>query len=156
MIHNTSASPACGYKMMLHFLFMSRLLVSELTPGRQPPQSFLGVSQHLVSHVLQSKSVSFLIYICSYARTVPTIALLFWAANFFFFFFLVTPLGMLDLSSLTRIKPMSPALEAWNPNHWTSKEFPGQLFLTLGPHCHPLGFIMSLLLNPTSRITIGK
>ena len=87
MIHKTSASPACGYKMMLHFLFMSRLLVSELTPGRQPPQSFLGVSQHLVSHVLQSKSVSFLIYICSYARTVPTIALLFWAANFFFFFF---------------------------------------------------------------------
>ena len=63
---------------------------------------------------------------------------------------------MLYLSSLTRIQPVSPAVEAWNLNLWTSKEFPGQLFLTIGPHCHLRGIIMSLLLNPTSLITNWK
>ena len=34
-----------------------------------------------------------------------------------------------DMSSLTRIKPVPPAEEAWNLNHWTTREVPKLLFL---------------------------
>lgn len=55
---------------------------------------------------------------------------------------------MLDLGSLTRIEPVSSAVEAWNPNHWTSKEFPGQLFLTIGPTAILASFICRLTAQP--------
>ena len=41
---------------------------------------------------------------------------------FLVFFFLVVPHGMWDLSSPSRLKPVSPALRARNLNRWTSKE----------------------------------
>ena len=31
---------------------------------------------------------------------------------------------MQDLSSLTRIEPVRPAVEAWSLNHWTAREVP--------------------------------
>ena len=32
--------------------------------------------------------------------------------------------GMWGLSSLTRIKPVLPPVEAQSPNHWTARKFP--------------------------------
>ena len=46
----------------------------------------------------------------------------------FFFFFFDIPHGMWDLSSWLGIKPISPAVEAWNLNHWTIREVPTSLF----------------------------
>ena len=40
-----------------------------------------------------------------------------------------------DLRSLTRAQPMFPGVEAWSPNHWTTREF---LFL---PHLIIIYFI---------------
>ena len=41
-----------------------------------------------------------------------------------FFFFLATLRGRRDLGSLTRDGTAPPAVEAWNLNHWTAREFP--------------------------------
>ena len=42
--------------------------------------------------------------------------------SFRYFFGGASPCSVWDLSSQTGIKPMSPALEAQNLNHWTSRE----------------------------------
>ena len=42
--------------------------------------------------------------------------------SFRYFFWGASPCSVWDLSSQTGIKPMSPALEAQNLNHWTSRE----------------------------------
>lgn len=42
----------------------------------------------------------------------------------FLFLFLATPHALQDLSSLARINPVPPALEAQNPNHRAAREFP--------------------------------
>ena len=47
--------------------------------------------------------------------------------NVFFFstnFLGSTQCCMWDLSYLTRMEPVPPAVEAWNHNHWTSREDP--------------------------------
>ena len=41
-----------------------------------------------------------------------------------FLHLLASPCGMSDLSSLARDWTQVPAVEAWSPNHWTSREFP--------------------------------
>ena len=57
---------------------------------------------------------------------------------FFFFFFLAVPFG--NLVPQPRIKPMSLALEAWGPNHWTAREVPESCYFFI------LGF--PLTVNP--------
>ena len=56
---------------------------------------------------------------------------------------------MWDLSYLTRMEPVPPAVEAWNHNHWTSREdpiLPGLFFkiilfiLAVLGLCHHAGF----------------
>ena len=42
-----------------------------------------------------------------------------------FFFFFAAPPGLQDLSSLTKDRTQAPAVKAWSPNHWTTREFPG-------------------------------
>ena len=44
-------------------------------------------------------------------------------------FFSAVLLSLQDLSSLTGIQPMPPRVEAWSPNHWTTREFPFSTFL---------------------------
>ena len=44
-------------------------------------------------------------------------------------FLLAEPHSMWDLSSPTRFKLASPALEAQSFNHWTTREVPGPFFL---------------------------
>ena len=41
-----------------------------------------------------------------------------------FFFFLAVPRSMWDLSSPTRDRTHTPALEVWSLNHWTAMEVP--------------------------------
>ena len=45
-------------------------------------------------------------------------------AMFSFFLFLAVPCGVWDLGSPAGIEPALPAVEAWNPNHWTAREVP--------------------------------
>ena len=40
------------------------------------------------------------------------------------FFFFIVPINLWDLSYLTRGQIKPPAVEAWSPNHWTTREFP--------------------------------
>ena len=42
------------------------------------------------------------------------------------YFFLAMLSGMQNLSSPTRDQTHAPAVEVWNPNHKTTKEFPGK------------------------------
>ena len=42
---------------------------------------------------------------------------------FTFFFFFASPCSMWDLISPTRDWTQAPAVEAWNPNHWSASEF---------------------------------
>ena len=44
---------------------------------------------------------------------------------------------MWDLSSLTRIGPMHPALEVWSVNHWTTREVLEGLFICPVLSCSP-------------------
>ena len=46
----------------------------------------------------------------------------------FYVFILARPWGMWDLSSLTRDKPVAPALEVQSLNHWTVREVPQQFW----------------------------
>ena len=41
---------------------------------------------------------------------------------FFLLFCLAVLCGMWELSSLTRVRLVPPALETWSPNHWTTRE----------------------------------
>jgi len=54
----------------------------------------------------KSSLISFLLLICSFS------------------FFFAMPRSLWDLVSKPRIKPVSPAVEAQSPNHWTAREFP--------------------------------
>ena len=40
----------------------------------------------------------------------------------FYFLFLAMPHSIRDLSSQLEIERMSPAVEAWSLNHWTTRE----------------------------------
>ena len=60
------------------------------------------------------------------------------AVSFFLFFFLAVPFGI--LVPQPRIKPMSLALAAWGPNHWTAREVPESCYFFI------LGF--PLTINP--------
>ena len=52
------------------------------------------------------------------------------ALEFDFFFFLATPLKACGtLVPQPGIKPMSPAVEVWSLNHWTTMEVPNLIFL---------------------------
>ena len=42
----------------------------------------------------------------------------------YYLIYLAAQCGMQELSSPTKIKPVSPAVEAWSPNHWTARDFP--------------------------------
>ena len=44
----------------------------------------------------------------------------------YFFNLLAALHSMWDLNTLTRIKPIPPALAAWSLNHWTNREIPGR------------------------------
>ena len=44
-------------------------------------------------------------------------------------FFLAPLCSLGDLSSQSGMERGPPAVEAWNPNHWTSREFPVIHFL---------------------------
>ena len=44
-------------------------------------------------------------------------------------FFSPTLCGLQEFSSPPGIEPRPLAMKAWNPNHWTSREFPGLLLL---------------------------
>ena len=46
-------------------------------------------------------------------------------------FFLAMQPRLWDLSSLTRDWPHAPEVEVWRPNHWTAREVPNFIFLTL-------------------------
>ena len=48
-----------------------------------------------------------------------------------FIFFLAALQGIWDLSSQEGIESMPPALEAWNLNHWTTREVPRSFFKNL-------------------------
>ena len=48
----------------------------------------------------------------------------------FLFFFLAMPLGMQDLSYLTRDQTQALAVKVPSPNHWTAREFPEIPILT--------------------------
>ena len=56
-----------------------------------------------------------------------------YSATFFLFFFFFWPrcaaCGI--LVPPPEIKPGSPALEAWSPNHWTAREFPETLLFAI-------------------------
>ena len=43
-------------------------------------------------------------------------------------YFIFWPHSMWNLSSLTRDKPVHPALEAWSHNHWTAREVLEMIF----------------------------
>ena len=45
---------------------------------------------------------------------------------FFFFFGLCPKVGWILVPWLV-IKPVPPSVEAWSPNHWTTREFPPQM-----------------------------
>ena len=47
--------------------------------------------------------------------------------NFFFFF--ATLCGLREHTSLSGTKPEPLAVKAWNPNYWTTREFPTFFFL---------------------------
>ena len=69
----------------------------------------------------------------SLGSRVRSSVLIFFILNLFVFFFLATPRTLQDLSSLTRHGTRVPAVRALSPNHWTIREFPGQVFLKLTP-----------------------
>ena len=60
---------------------------------------------------------------------VPMCSLIYLFNKYFFFFFLAMPCGMRDLSSPTGIEPVTPAVEARSPNHWTARGVPIQQIL---------------------------
>ena len=43
---------------------------------------------------------------------------------YLFLYFYVFGRGMRDPSSPTRMEPAPPAVEAWSPNHWNTREVP--------------------------------
>ena len=51
------------------------------------------------------------------------------SVSFFLFFFVATPLGLWDLSSLTRDQIWGPTVKVPGPNHWTAREFPSLILL---------------------------
>ena len=59
---------------------------------------------------------------------------------FFFFYFLTMPCGMLDLVPRPGIELIPRVVKAWNLNHWTTREVPGQNILNFAPHFRPLAF----------------
>ena len=50
-------------------------------------------------------------------------------SQFFFFFFLASLCGLREHTSLSGTKPEPLAVKAWNPNYWTTREFPTFFFL---------------------------
>ena len=53
-----------------------------------------------------------------------------------FFFVVVWPHDLWDLNSRTRdLEPVSPAVLAWSPNHWTGREFPELEFSSFPDIC---------------------
>ncbi|CAI9156274.1 unnamed protein product [Rangifer tarandus platyrhynchus] len=55
---------------------------------------------------------------------------------YIYLFILIVPFSMQDLSLLTRIKPMPPAVEAWSLNHCISREVPQFVSLFLPSFIH--------------------
>ena len=47
----------------------------------------------------------------------------------FIYLFTATLCCLWDLSSLSRIKPVPPTVQAHNPTHWITREFPISFFL---------------------------
>ena len=54
----------------------------------------------------------------------------------FFLVFLPTPCGMWDLSSQTRDRTLATCSGAQNPDHWTTREFPRKMILTIEEQVH--------------------
>ena len=58
-------------------------------------------------------------------------------ASLYSFIFFFWPRGLWDLSSLTRDRTCTPALEAWSLNHWTAREVPMCLYSEYHCRGHP-------------------
>ena len=52
---------------------------------------------------------------------------------FFFFFFWPLPAACKIFAPQPGVEPESPAVEAWSPNHWTTREFPSSFFTLIFP-----------------------